>query len=170
MFLSRKLHDKILSLIPMVTLMLVCTGQWLFFSSSNFYLVFDKLILFYWLIYRPDRISIFWVCILYLIPDIKEGWSLGFSSLLTLLFIWSVLLQRHVLLRQAFTFQWFALVVLISIYFIVYYVTASYLSLHALGILDMLVSAFISILSYPVLVRIFTKLQRQVPLHFELKG
>lgn len=169
MFISRKLSDKFCAAIPMMSLITVCLLQWLLMPNTGFYLVFDKLILFYWLIYRPDRISILWVCILYLFPDIKEGWALGFSSLTTLLFIWTVLLQRHVLLRQTFMFQWFALGVLISIYFMLLFATYSFMASHALEVLPLVVSGLLAVLVYPLIVRYLTKMQLYVPMHFELE-
>jgi rod shape-determining protein MreD len=170
MYVRSSLIDKISLTIPMVSLVTVCLVQWLFIPNTGFYLVFDKLILFYWLVYRPDRISILWVCILYLVPDIKEGWAMGFSSLTTLLFIWTILLQRHVLLRQAFIFQWFALGILIAIYFVLLFVTYSFMASHTLEILPLFVSGFLAILAYPLIVKLLAKLQRIVPMHFELEG
>jgi len=153
-----------------MSLISACLMQWLLLQDTGFYLVFDKLILFYWLIYRPDRISIFWICILYLFPDVKEGWALGFSSFTTLLFVWSVLLQRHVLLRQTFVFQWFALSVLISMYFLLLYVTYSFLALHTLGIMPIVVSTLLAIFMYPLFVRYLARMQLHVPMYFELEG
>lgn len=167
---SRKIRDYFFSTVPMMSLVTVCLLQWLLVPHSGFYLVFDKLILFYWLIYRPDCISILWVSVLYLFPDIKEGWALGFSSLTTLLFIWSVLLQRHVLLRQNFVFQWFAFGVLITIFFILLYVTYSFMSSHALGILPMVASGMLAIFIYPLIVWYLAKLQRRVPMYSELEA
>jgi rod shape-determining protein MreD len=167
--MSRKLPDKMYLSIPMVSLVTVCLVQWFLIPNTGFYLVFDKMILFYWLIYRPDRISILWVCILYLVPDLKEGWTLGFSALTTLFFIWIVLLQRHVLLRQTFIFQWFVFSVLIGIYFIFLYVTYSFIASHALAVVPMGVSGFLGISVYPLFVRFFAKLQLLMPMHSALE-
>jgi rod shape-determining protein MreD len=169
MFVSRKFIDNCYLSVPILSLATVCLIQWLLIPNTGFYLVFDKLILFYWLIYRPDRISIFWVCILYLVPDLKEGWTLGFSSLTTLFFIWFVLLQRHVLLQQTFLFQWFVLAVLLGIYFTFLFVTYSFIASHGLAILPMVTSSILGLFTYPLFVRYLCKLQLVVPMYGSLE-
>lgn len=164
-----KLRDRLSLLIPMFSLVAVCLVQWLLIPNTGFYLVFDKMILFYWLIYRPDRISIFWVCILYLIPDIKEGWALGFSSLTTLFFIWIVLLQRHVLMRQNFLFQWVALGLLVCMYFLFLQVTYSYMASHRLDVMPLMISALLGLLLFPLGVRFMAIMQKYVPMFADLE-
>jgi len=165
----RNFADRSSLALPMITLVTVCFFQWLLIPNTGFYLVFDKMILFYWLIYRPDRISIFWVCLLYLVPDIKEGWTLGFSSLTTLFFIWIVLLQRHVLLRQTFIFQWLAFGFLIAMYFLFLYVTYRFLASHSLSVIPMVVSGVLGFLVFPFCVRLLAPLQQLVPTHAALE-
>ena len=159
----RNVINKASLSVPMGTLFAVCMVQWLLLPNTGFYLVFDKMMLFYWLIYRPDRISIFWVCLLYLVPDIKEGWTLGFSSLTTLFFTWIVLLQRHVLMRQTFLFHWLALGLLIVMYFVFLHVTYSFMASHSLDIMPMAVSALLGLLIFPLIVRYMAVLQKIVP-------
>lgn len=148
---------------------MVCLVQWLFIPNTGFYLVFDKMILFYWLIYRPDRISIFWVCLLYLVPDIKEGWTLGFSCLTTLFFIWTVLLQRHVLLGQTFLFQWVAFGFLVVAYFLLLFVTYRFLAAHNLAVIPMVVSGLLGVTTFPLCVRMLAPMQALVPMYAALE-
>jgi cell shape-determining protein MreD len=164
MVILRRLLDNSALALPMITLVTVAVTQWFLIPSLDFYLVFDKMVLFFWLIYRPDRVSIFWLTLLYLAPDLKEGLALGFSSLMTLLFTWFVLLQRHVLLRQTFMLQWVVLGVLLTLHFLVLYVTYSFLASHSLSLLPLVISGTLAVASYPVLVRVLTKLQRLVPI------
>lgn len=153
----------------MMIIVVSALAQWLFFANIGLFFVMDKLILFYWLIYRPDRVWIFGLTLLYIFPDIKEGWYLGFSTLTTLLFIWAVLLQRHVLLSQTFMFQWFACGVILCLYFLLVFLSCSFMATHALPILPLLVSYAFAILLYPVIFSLMMKIQNHIPMFFELE-
>lgn len=170
MYISKILSDRILCHLPMASLISTCFAQWLFLPHTGLFLVMDKLVLFYWLIYRPDRISIFGLGLLYLFPDIKEGWHLGFSVLTTLLFVWTVLLQRHVLLRHTFIFQWFAWSIIVSLYVSLVYVSYSFMAGHRLTVAPFMISWLLSLFLYPISFTVLLKIQKHVPLFFELEA
>ena len=149
--------------LPNITVYAICIIQWCFMPVWGLIPMFDKLALFYWLIHRPDRISLTWLSLFYFFPDILEGWPLGFSSILMLLCAWTTLLQRHLILQQSFLFQWIFVTIIIVIY-LTGFSSIYWMSMAVkLPLANFTISAIVVLLLYPLLAWCLFKVQKFVP-------
>ncbi len=161
---SFKTTSKLFSWLPNMTLIGICLIQWFLMPAWGLMLVLDKLVLFYWLIHRPDRISLAWLSLFYLVADIMNGLPLGCSALIMLVCAWIILLQRHVIMQQTFLLQWLFTALIIVIYLdAIAVINFLYYSVQ-IPFLYIALSGLMSFFLYPPIAYCLYKIQKMLPL------
>ena len=149
--------------LPLLSLLSGYIIEHFFLNQQNMFFPLDKLILYFWLLYRPDLISYLFLGLLYLFLDVLQGWMLGFNPLLILLFSWIVLIQRPWAIKRNFSLQWLLLVGSLSIYLTMLWLLKMIVEYKGLTS-DVFVSYMVGILLYPFIVRILYPLYILIPL------
>lgn len=104
--------------IPFISILVAIVLESLLFPIKGYSLYLDKLVLFFWLIYRPDLISFLLLSLCYFLLDIIQGWPLGFNPALMLGYSWFVLSQRHWAIKMPFAIQWLLLAGCMAFYLV----------------------------------------------------
>ncbi len=129
--------------------------------SPNFFVM----VLYLWLIYRPDLIQFWGLMMVGLIQDGLYGYPLGISILGILQLIFFAKIFRKLILRKSFGFVFCGYIAYLLVYSITKWAVLSIFKQEWLPVLPILNFIGFSILTYPVVCQISLSLQKYIDRH-----
>lgn len=129
-------------------------------GSSAICPFFNFVGVFYWSIYRPDRLPIFGLVGIGIIGDLLLGTVVGFTSILFLILFALTIPLRNLLVTKSFYFIWLGFTLVCALVCFGAWVIVSVISGQLSEIVGITMQLGMTIASFPVLLWILTGLQR----------
>lgn len=125
------------------------------------------MVLYLWLIYRPDLVRFRGLAVVGIVQDGLHGHPLGLSILeMALLFIFCHLLRR-VLLKKSFGFIFMGYVAYLLVYTTVKWLILSCFKQEWLSLIPMIKVMIFSLLVYPLICELSVKIQQYIDRRFD---
>lgn len=144
-------------------LVLVVAINLQFSGLANFFPLFAFMAVFYWGIYQPELVPIWFVFLLGLFQDFLYQAVPGISSFLLILFWWIVISQRRFLMKESFFAQWLIFAVSIGLISLVNWLIYSIYFSHAMPPVFAFLQFSISVFFYPLIHKIFYSIYKSFP-------
>ena len=157
----KKLYHSIIHAFPLIFLFfLAFTGFDLsfFLFKNNYSFNFIYLVIFYWVLKKPDRLGYGLIFLAGIINDVVQNFPIGISSINYLLLCAIAAFIRARTLMPSLLYDWILFLVAILIVSSVKYTTLTLIFEYPIKYGTLMFSSFITFLIYPVLSKLFDKI------------
>jgi len=157
----KKIYHSFIHAFPLIILFfLAFTGFDLsfFLFGNNYYFNFIYLLIFYWVLKKPDRLGYGLIFLAGIINDIVQNFPIGISSINYLLLCVIAVFIRTRTLMPSLLYDWIFYLIAILIVSSVNFITLTLIFEYPIKYGTLMFSGFITFLIYPVLSKIFDKI------------
>ena len=157
----KKIYHNFIHTFPLILLFfLAFTGFDLsfFLFGDNYYFNFIYLLIFYWVLKKPDRLGYGLIFLAGIINDIVQNFPIGISSINYLLLCVIAVFIRTRTLMPSLLYDWIFYLIAILIVSSVNFITLTLIFEYPIKYGTLMFSGFITFLIYPVLSKIFDKI------------
>jgi len=157
----KKVYHRFIHAFPLIFLFfLAFTGFDLsfFLFGNNYYFNFIYLLIFYWVLKKPDRLGYGLIFIAGIINDVVQNFPIGISSINYLLLCVIAVFIRSRTLMPSLLYDWIFYLIAILIVSSVNFITLTLIFEYPIKYGTLMFSGFITFLIYPLLSKIFDKI------------
>ena len=157
----KKVYHRFIHAFPLIFLFfLAFTGFDLsfFLFGNNYYFNFIYLLIFYWVLKKPDRLGYGLIFIAGIINDVVQNFPIGISSINYLLLCVIAVFIRSRTLMPSLLYDWIFYLIAILIVSSVNFITLTLIFEYPIKYGTLMFSGFITFLIYPILSKIFDKI------------
>ena len=157
----KKIYHSFIHAFPLIILFfLAFTGFDLsfFLFGNNYYFNFIYLLIFYWVLKKPDRLGYGLIFLAGIINDIVQNFPIGISSINYLLLCVIAVFIRTRTLMPSLLYDWIFYLIAILIVSSVNFITLTLIFEYPIKYGTLMFSGFITFLIYPILSKIFDKI------------
>ena len=159
--LNKRIFNIFINSFPVLILFfLAFTGFDLsfFLFGNNYYFNFIYLLIFYWVLKKPDRLGYGLIFLAGIINDIVQNFPIGISSINYLLLCVIAVFIRTRTLMPSLLYDWIFYLIAILIISSVNFTTLTLFFEYPIKYGTLMFSAFITFLIYPALSKLFDKI------------
>ncbi|MBH68699.1 MAG: hypothetical protein CMM58_10135 [Rhodospirillaceae bacterium] len=150
-------------MVPLSTvfiLIIVSATPLAFVGNSSVFPYLNIVAVFYWSLYRPDRLPILGILAVGIFQDLLLGTMIGFMPILFLIAHGSTVSQRRLLLGKSFYFIWLGFTIICGITSLIAWGLLSLLVGQTAEVVALLVKLGMTISSFPIMFWVLGRLHR----------